>query len=76
MIVIYSTMIFVNNATSYVTKLHGKYVLFSMILLVIGFIEHKGRCSPKGEGYIIALVKIHVKNIRPRSWDMYSKLNG
>lgn len=54
-------MVIVNIATSYAIKLHGKYALFSMVLLVIGVIEHQGRCSPKGEGLVTTLVKIHVK---------------
>ena len=30
----------VNTATSCVIKLHGQYVLFSVVMLVIGVIEH------------------------------------
>jgi len=58
-----STIVIVNTAMSYVIKLHGQYVLFSIVLLVIGVIEHRGQCSPKGEGSVIALVKIPCKNI-------------
>ncbi len=59
-------MVIVNTTTSYVIKLHGQYVLFSVALLVIGFIEHQGRCSPKEEGFVTSLVKIPCKkNIRP-----------
>jgi len=53
--------------------------LFSAVFLVIGVIEHRGHCSPKGEGSITALVKIHVNiyiYIRIQSWDMYSKMNS
>jgi len=62
---------------SCVINIHGQYVLVSAPLLVVGVIEHRGRCSPKGEGSVKNLVKNSCKtNIRPRSWDMYSKLNG
>ena len=53
----------VNNATIYVINLHGQYVLFLAVLLVTCVIEHRGRCSPKGDGSITALVKIPCKNI-------------
>jgi len=70
-------MVIVNTATSYVIKLYEKYVLFSVVLLVIGVIEHRGWCSAKGEGFVITLVKIHEKiYTRTWSWDTYSKLNG
>jgi len=39
-IVISLVVIIINIAMSYVIKLHGKYVLFSVDLLVIGFIKH------------------------------------
>ena len=51
--------------------------MFSIVMLVIGVIEHRGWCSPKGKGFVTTLVKNSCKtNIRPRSWDTYSKLNG
>jgi len=31
---------------------------FLAVLFVIGIIEHRGWCSPKGKGSVIALVKI------------------
>ena len=69
-------VVIVNIVTSCVTRLHGKYVFFSVVLLVMGVIEHRGQCSPKGKGSITSLVKNPCKtNIRPSSWDMYSKLN-
>jgi len=27
---------------------------FSVVLLVVGIIEHRGQCSPKGDGFVIA----------------------
>ena len=69
-------MVIVNIAMSYLIKLHGEYVFFFSSLLVASVIEHQGRCSPKGEGFVTTLVKNPCKNIKPRSWDMYSKLNG
>ena len=53
----------VNTATSYFIKLHVHYVLCSVVFLVIGVIEHRGRCSPKGEGSITTQVKIPCKKI-------------
>jgi len=50
--------IIVNTTMSCVIKLHGKYVLFSVVLLGIGVIEHRRWCPPKGEGYVTSLVKI------------------
>jgi len=47
----------VNTATSYFIKLHGKYVLFSTIMLVIGVIEHQGWYSPKGGGFCNSLAE-------------------
>lgn len=74
-------MVIINTAMSCVTKLHGYYVLFSAVFLIIGVIEHRGHCSPKGGDSITTLVKIHVNiyiyiYIRPQSWDMYSKMNS
>jgi len=56
-------MVIVNITAIYVIKLHGQYVLFSMVMLVIGTIKHRGRCSPKGEGFVTTLVKIPCKYI-------------
>jgi len=55
---IYVCLVIVNNIMSYVINLYGQYVLFSVVLLVIGVIEHRGWCSPKGEGTVITLLKI------------------
>ena len=63
MFLIRSGSFIVYIATRCVIKLHGKYVLFSVVLLVIGFIEHRGRFSPTGEGFVTTLVKIQCKNI-------------
>jgi len=62
-VLLLSSSFIVNTATSYVIKLHGKYVLFLVVMLVIGVIKHQGWCSPKGEGSVTALVKIPCKNI-------------
>jgi len=50
-------VVIVNIATSYVIKLYGQYLLLLAVLLVIGVIEHRGWCSPKGWGSVTALVK-------------------
>jgi len=55
MIVKFSAVIIVNTTMSCVIKLHGQYVFLSAILLVVGVVEHRGRCSPKGEDFVIAL---------------------
>ena len=36
----------------------GNMFCFSTVLLVVGVIEYRGQCFPKGEGSVIALVKI------------------
>jgi len=36
----------------------GGMFFFSLVFLFVGFIKHRGRCSPKGEGSVIALLKI------------------
>jgi len=56
-------MVIVNTVMSCVIKFHGKYFLFSVVLAVIGVIEHRGHCSPKGEASVIALVNNSCKNI-------------
>lgn len=28
--------------------------------MVIGVVEHQGQCSPKGEGSVTTMVKVHV----------------
>jgi len=53
----FSAMVIVNIATRCVIKLHGKYIFLLIVLLVVGIIKHQGRCSPKGEGFVAALVK-------------------
>jgi len=62
-------MVILNNATSYVIKLHVQYVLFSEVLLVIGVSEHRGECSPKGDGSVTTLFKNPCK-IYIRPWLM------
>ena len=37
--------------------------MISIFLLVIGVIEHRGGCSPMGEGSVTALVKFHVLKV-------------
>jgi len=32
-------------------------------LVVVGVIQHRGRCSPKGEGSVTTLVKFHVNKV-------------
>jgi len=49
MVLMVSTIWYDVNATSsYVTKIHGQHVF-----LVISVVEHRGWCSPKGEGFLI-----------------------
>jgi len=52
-----SIVVIVNMEARYVIKIHGKDVLFLVVLLVIGVIEHRGWCSPNGEGFVLPLVK-------------------
>jgi len=62
-VLLLSRSFIVNNATLYVIKLHGKYVLFLVVMLVICVIEHQGQCFPKGEGSVTTLVKIPCKKL-------------
>jgi len=50
-------MVIVNTAMSYVINLHGQYVLYLVVFLVIGAIEHRGQCSLKGVGFVTTLIK-------------------
>jgi len=59
----FEKMVIVNIVMRCVIKLYGKYVLLLTALLVIGVIEHRGWCSPKGEGFVTSLVKNPCKNI-------------
>ena len=63
MFVMFQQMVIVNTEVSYVVKLHGKYVMFPVVMLVVGFIEHGERYSPKADGYITTLIKNSFKNI-------------
>jgi len=49
-VLLVSRSFIVNSSISCVINLHGQYVLFSTVLLVIGVIEQRGWCSPKGGG--------------------------
>lgn len=53
-----SKVIIVNNASSYVINLHGKYVCFSTVLLRYRCGSTLRIVSPKEEGSVIAPVKI------------------
>ena len=41
----------------------GNMFSFLAVLLVVGVIQHSGWCSLKGEGFVIALVKIPCSNV-------------
>lgn len=43
-----SVVVIVNTTRIFVINIHGQYVLFSTVFLVIGVIEHQGRCSTRG----------------------------
>jgi len=57
MFVMFQQMVIANTAMTCVIKQHGQYVLLSVVLLVICVSEHRGWCSPKGEGYVTTLAK-------------------
>jgi len=59
----FQQMVFVNTAMSFVINIHGKNVLFLVVLLVIGVIECRGWFLAKGQGSITTLVKNTCKNI-------------
>ena len=59
-VLILSKSFILNTATNRVIKLHGQYVFISIVMLVIGVIEHRGWCSPFS---VTTLVKIPCKNI-------------
>ena len=58
MLVSFSRVIIVNNASSYVIKLHGQYVSFSAFFLRSWCGLKPSMIFPKGEGSVTSLMKI------------------